>query len=297
MSSSHYKWLEETLGARQTGLGQRPATAGRRRRPVQGLTIGEAATIIQARVRLLRAQYKSVSVAGIGAAELRLHALLALQRSRRRRAEKARRAEGSDGGKLARLRAATQKNVRQEKPAPLAKTLSSVRVGEEPDGALRFKGRVLRPPPKRASAQTAAARSSRACASAWRRSSTGRGRRRRGGRRRRAAAADRLARKPHRRRARPADAPAAGARARLTFNRSDPALSAPGAAGRRQGERGARRAAGKAALLAEYRKTGGRRDVDLSWTRLHELLRDAGLPARGATAVLAARFVDAGRRL
>ena len=89
MSSSHYKWLEETLGARQTGLGQRPATAGRRRRPVQGLTIGEAATIIQARVRLLRAQYKSVSVAGIGAAELRLHALLALQRSRRRRAEKA----------------------------------------------------------------------------------------------------------------------------------------------------------------------------------------------------------------
>ena len=30
MSSSHYKWLEETLGARQTGLGQRPATAGRR---------------------------------------------------------------------------------------------------------------------------------------------------------------------------------------------------------------------------------------------------------------------------
>ena len=72
MSSSHYKWLEETLGARQTGLGQRPATAGRRRLPVQGLTIGEAATIIQARVRLLRAQYKSVSVAGIGAAELRL---------------------------------------------------------------------------------------------------------------------------------------------------------------------------------------------------------------------------------
>mgnify|MGYP001158688287 CR=1 FL=1 len=153
MSSSHYKWLEETLGARQTGLGQRPATAGRRRRPVQGLTIGEAATIIQARTRLLRAQYKSVSVAGIGAAELRLHALLALQRSRRRRAEKARRAEGSDGGKLARLRAATQnQNVRQ-KPAPLAKTLSSVRVGEEPDGALRFKGRVLSPPPKRASAQ------------------------------------------------------------------------------------------------------------------------------------------------
>ena len=154
MSSSHYKWLEETLGARQTGLGQRPATAGRRRRPVQGLTIGEAATIIQARVRLLRAQYKSVSVAGIGAAELRLHALLALQRSRRRRAEKARRAEGSDGGKLQRLRAATAatQNVRQ-KPAPLAKTLSSVRVGEEPDGALRFKGRVLSPPPKRASAQ------------------------------------------------------------------------------------------------------------------------------------------------
>ena len=152
MSSSHYKWLEETLGARQTGLGQRPATAGRRRRPVQGLTIGEAATIIQARVRLLRAQYKSVSVAGIGAAELRLHALLALQRSRRRRAEKARRAEGSDGGKLARLRAATQ-NVQHQKPAPLAKTLSSVRVGEEPDGALRFKGRVLSPPPKRASAQ------------------------------------------------------------------------------------------------------------------------------------------------
>ena len=154
MSSSHYKWLEETLGARQTGLGQRPATAGRRRRPVQGLTIGEAATIIQARTRLLRAQYKSVSVAGIGAAELRLHALLALQRSRRRRAEKARRAEGSDGGKLQRLRAATAatQNVRQ-KPAPLAKTLSSVRVGEEPDGALRFKGRVLSPPPKRASAQ------------------------------------------------------------------------------------------------------------------------------------------------
>ena len=152
MSSSHYKWLEETLGARQTGLGQRPATAGRRRRPVQGLTIGEAATIIQARTRLLRAQYKSVSVAGIGAAELRLHALLALQRSRRRRAEKARRAEGSDGGKLARLRAATQ-NVQHQKPAPLAKTLSSVRVGEEPDGALRFKGRVLSPPPKRASAQ------------------------------------------------------------------------------------------------------------------------------------------------
>ena len=153
MSSSHYKWLEETLGARQTGLGQRPATAGRRRRPVQGLTIGEAATIIQARTRLLRAQYKSVSVAGIGAAELRLHALLALQRSRRRRAEKARRAEGSDGGKLARLRAATQKNVQQQKPAPLAKTLASIRVGEEPDGALRFKGRVLSPPPKRASAQ------------------------------------------------------------------------------------------------------------------------------------------------
>ena len=120
---------------------------------MQGLTIGEAATIIQARTRLLRAQYKSVSVAGIGAAELRLHALLALQRSRRRRAEKARRAEGSDGGKLARLRAATQnQNVRQ-KPAPLAKTLSSVRVGEEPDGALRFKGRVLSPPTKRASAQ------------------------------------------------------------------------------------------------------------------------------------------------
>ena len=152
MSSSHYKWLEETLGARSTGLGQRPATAGRRRRPVQGLTIGEAATIIQARVRLLRAQYKSVSVAGIGAAELRLHALLALQRSRRRRAEKARRAEGSDGGKLARLRAATQ-NVQHQKPAPLAKTLASIRVGEEPDGALRFKGRVLSPPPKRASAQ------------------------------------------------------------------------------------------------------------------------------------------------
>ena len=154
MSSSHYKWLEETLGARQTGLGQRPATAGRRRRPVQGLTIGEAATIIQARTRLLRAQYKSVSVAGIGAAELRLHALLALQRSRRRRAEKARRAEGSDGGKLARLRAATAatQNARQ-KPAPLAKTLSSVRVGEEPDGALRFKGRVLSPPPKRVSAR------------------------------------------------------------------------------------------------------------------------------------------------
>ena len=152
MSSSHYKWLEETLGARQTGLGQRPATAGRRRRPVQGLTIGEAATIIQARTRLLRAQYKSVSVAGIGAAELRLHALLALQRSRRRRAEKARRAEGSDGGKLARLRAATQ-NVQHQKPAPLAKTLASIRVGEEPDGALRFKGRVLSPPPKRASAQ------------------------------------------------------------------------------------------------------------------------------------------------
>ena len=76
-----------------------------------------------------------------------------MQRSRRRRAEKARRAEGSDGGKLARLRAATQKENARQKPAPLAKTLSSVRVGEEPDGALRFKGRVLSPPPKRTSAQ------------------------------------------------------------------------------------------------------------------------------------------------
>ena len=58
---------------------------------------------------------------------------------------------------MARLRAATQnvatQNVQHQKPAPLAKTLSSVRVGEEPDGALRFKGRVLSPPPKRASAQ------------------------------------------------------------------------------------------------------------------------------------------------
>ena len=87
MSSRHYTWLEQTLGARATGLGQRPATAGRKKRPVQGLSLGEAATIIQARTRLLRAQYKSVSVAGIGASELRLHALLALQRSRRRRAE------------------------------------------------------------------------------------------------------------------------------------------------------------------------------------------------------------------
>ena len=56
MSSSHYKWLEETLGARQTGLGQRPATAGRRRRPVQGLTIGEAATIIPVSYTHLRAR-------------------------------------------------------------------------------------------------------------------------------------------------------------------------------------------------------------------------------------------------
>ena len=68
--------------------------------------------------------------------------------------------EGSDSAKTPRSSEATVKgpdrvedDEEQQKPAPLAKTLSSVRVGEEPDGALRFKGRVLSPPPKRASAQ------------------------------------------------------------------------------------------------------------------------------------------------
>ena len=83
----------------------------------------------------------------------------------------------------------------------------------------------------------------------------------------------------------------------LTFNRSDPEPPpAPRDADKENAAPEPPEVAGKAALLAAYRKTGGRRDVDLSWTRLHELLRDAGLPARGATAVLAARFVDAGRR-
>ena len=180
-------------------------------------------------------------MAGIGAAELRLHALLALQRSRRRRAEKARRAEGSDGGKLARLRAATQKNVRQEKPAPLAKTLASIRVGEEPDGALRFKGRVLSPPPKRASAQNGQlspaliARLRERMAPKLDRPRTAPARRPPSPR---AAAADRPARgaSGHRQGARPADAPAAGARARADVQPQRPGAGDPGcacAAGRR----------------------------------------------------------------
>ena len=167
--------------------------------------------------------------------------------------------------------------MRHQKPAPLAKTLSSVRVGEEPDGALRFKGRVLSPPPKRASAQNGQlspaliARLRERMAPKLDRPRTAPARRPPSPR---AAAADRLAAQaaivkalgpPMRR-------PPAPVRV-LTFNRSDPAPEPPPAPRDADKENAAPEppeVAGKAALLAAYRKAGGRRDVDLSWTRLHE---------------------------